>query len=70
MYGLRDRGVVREGAFADLVLFDPDAIADRATFAEPTLPADGIEMVVVNGTVAYENNEVRNRSGRLLRPIR
>lgn len=70
MYGLQDRGVVREGAFADLVLFDPETIADRATFDQPTLPADGIEMVVVNGTIAYDNNEVRNRCGRMLRPVR
>lgn len=51
-YGLVDRGAIRVGAFADLVLFDPDRVGDRATYADPTAAADGIEMVVVNGQEA------------------
>lgn len=51
--GLLDRGVLREGAFADLVLFDPDTINDRGTFAAP-LPPAGIRWVLVNGVVAVE----------------
>jgi N-acyl-D-amino-acid deacylase len=47
--GLTDRGVVRRGAVADLVLFDPDTIADTATFADPRQPARGIHTVLVNG---------------------
>ena len=47
--GWKDRGTIREGAFADLVLFDPDTVIDRSTFAEPTLLPDGIEKVFVNG---------------------
>jgi N-acyl-D-amino-acid deacylase len=47
--GLTDRGVVREGAVADLVLFDPATIADTATFAEPRQTAMGIHTVLVNG---------------------
>jgi N-acyl-D-amino-acid deacylase len=49
-FGLTDRGRVQLGAFADLVLFDADAITDRATFAEPQQNAIGIQHVLVNGT--------------------
>jgi N-acyl-D-amino-acid deacylase len=51
-YRLADRGVIQVRAFADLVLFDPDRIGDRATYADPTATAEGIEMVVVNGRPA------------------
>nr|NIV39079.1 amidohydrolase family protein [Anaerolineae bacterium] len=47
--GLRDRGNVREGAYADLVVFDPATIADRATYAEPHRYPEGIHHVLVNG---------------------
>jgi N-acyl-D-aspartate/D-glutamate deacylase len=66
--GLRDRGVVREGAFADLVTFDPVTVADLATFARPAVPPTGIETVVVNGVVAVRDGlETGARPGRLLR---
>jgi N-acyl-D-amino-acid deacylase len=48
-FGLTGRGIVAAGAYADLTVFDPDTIIDRATFADPTLPAAGIEHVFVNG---------------------
>jgi len=51
--GLEDRGVLREGAFADVVMFDPDAIEDRASLEEPRLRAKGVEMVLVNGKAVY-----------------
>ena len=50
-FKLRDRGVLRVGAYADVVVFDPDAIADRATFDHPYRPAQGVSHVVVNGTL-------------------
>jgi N-acyl-D-aspartate/D-glutamate deacylase len=53
VFGLKDRGVVREGAFADLVLFDPDRVRDRATYEQPRLPAEGIGRVWVNGRQAW-----------------
>jgi len=51
--GLEDRGVLREGASADVVVFDPEAIEDRASLEEPRLSAKGVEMVLVNGKAAY-----------------
>lgn len=51
-FGIPDRGFVREGCFADLVLFDPGRIRDRSSLAEPTAPAEGIAQVYVNGMAA------------------
>jgi len=51
--GLEDRGVIRPGAAADLVLLDPDGIRDRATPQEPQVTAEGIERVWVNGVQVY-----------------
>ena len=50
-FKLRDRGMLRVGAYADVVVFDPDTIADRATFDHPYRPAQGVSHVVVNGTL-------------------
>ena len=52
--GWTDRGLVREGYVADLVLFDPLTVADRATFDEPRLPAAGISHVLVNGELVID----------------
>lgn len=52
---LGDRGLVREGYAADLVLFDPDTVADAATFDEPRQPATGIPYVLVNGTPVIDD---------------
>jgi N-acyl-D-amino-acid deacylase len=49
-FGLSNRGVIREGAAADLVVFDPNRVADEATFADPQQPTVGIHHVLVNGT--------------------
>lgn len=67
-FGLTDRGYLREGAFADLVLFDEAAVVDRATFADPLLMPTGISEVVVNGTVVVQDGvHTGSRPGRALR---
>jgi len=67
-FGLTDRGLLRPGAAADVVLLDPDRVADRATFLEPTQLSEGIELVFVNGHVAYEDQKVVQRAGTRLEP--
>jgi N-acyl-D-amino-acid deacylase len=52
-FGLTDRGILAEGKFADLVLFDPETVADAATFAHPIQPAHGIDLVFVNGRTVW-----------------
>ena len=67
-FGLVDRGVIREGAIADLVLFDEDAIIDRATFDQPLDMPAGIHEVVVNGTpVAIDGEHTGALPGRVVR---
>lgn len=53
--GLADRGVVREGAMADLVLFDPDTIADTATYTDPRRQATGVHTVLVDGVAVLSD---------------
>lgn len=66
-FKLADRGVIRLGAFADLVLFNPRTIKDTATFANPISAAQGIEAVFVNGQLSYHAGEVsQTRMGRFL----
>jgi len=66
--GLRDRGIIAEGYFADLVLFDPDRIIDRATYKDPRQFPEGIHYVIVNGQVLLEQGQLRGiRPGKVLR---
>jgi N-acyl-D-aspartate/D-glutamate deacylase len=55
--GLADRGLVEQGFYADLVVFDPDRIQDHATFDDPHRYASGVSEVVVNGTLALRDGE-------------
>jgi N-acyl-D-amino-acid deacylase len=65
--GLRDRGTLREGTFADLVLFDPQTVIDRATFAEPQALPVGIQTVFVNGEKVWdEGRPTGAKPGRVL----
>ncbi len=66
--GLRDRGMLREGMWADIVVFDPETIEDKATFADPQQYPVGIEYVLVNGKVAVQKGQYTGAlSGRVLR---
>ncbi len=66
--GLRDRGVVRRGMFADLTLFDPARVQDRATFDEPNQYPEGIEYVIVNGQLEVDKGQrTAANAGRVLR---
>ena len=65
---LQDRGILRAGMKADVIVFDPDAIADRATFDNPHQFAAGVEHVVVNGVAVLRNGELTKAlPGRTLR---
>jgi N-acyl-D-amino-acid deacylase len=67
-FGLRDRGVLRVGAHADLVLFDPATVIDRADFDQPMQPSAGIEQVYVNGRCVWRDGATTGeRPGRALR---
>ncbi|HEY3135360.1 MAG TPA: D-aminoacylase [Blastocatellia bacterium] len=56
--GLTDRGLIREGMKADIVIFDPKRVIDRATFREPQLLSEGIDRVFVNGEPVWEGGKV------------
>ncbi len=67
-FGLAQRGWIREGYYADLVLFDPAMVRDIATFDHPVRQSEGIEAVWVNGTLSYQKQTVTGeRTGRFLK---
>ncbi len=68
VYGMVDRGVIREGAYADLVLFDPETVADVATYDAPIRPSIGILETWINGQSAYVfgDGATEARAGRLV----
>jgi N-acyl-D-aspartate/D-glutamate deacylase len=67
-FGLVDRGRIEPGRFADLVLFDPQSIADLATYDDPKREPAGISLVVVNGKIAHRDGRHANAgSGQMLR---
>jgi N-acyl-D-amino-acid deacylase len=67
-FGFAGRGVLRAGAVADLVAFDPDRVADTASFDDPIRAADGIELVLVGGVPVWDGGvQTAARPGHLLR---
>ena len=67
-FRLRDRGLICDGSYADLVIFDPQTVADIGTYQEPRRHPPGIHSVIVNGTVTIEQGRHRGTcNGRLLR---
>jgi len=66
--GIFDRGLLREGMWADVVVFDPRKVMDRATFLEPHQFPEGILYVLVNGEIVVEDNQqTEKKPGKLLR---
>jgi dihydroorotase/N-acyl-D-amino-acid deacylase len=66
--GLRDRGLLREGMFADITVFDPRLVMDRATFEVPNQYPDGIKYVIVNGQISVDDG--KRTSALAGRPLR
>jgi N-acyl-D-amino-acid deacylase len=62
-FGLVDRGEVREGAFADLVVFNPDTVTDQATYDDPQRLSVGIEQVIVNGVPIIADGKATENAG-------
>ena len=68
VFGFRDRGILRAGAIADITVFDPEVVLDRATFEKPTTLSDGIVHVIVSGDVIWENGrQTAARPGKFVR---
>jgi N-acyl-D-amino-acid deacylase len=68
VFGFVDRGVLRPGAFADVVIFDPAKVVEKATYREPHQIAEGMDWVLVNGQIAKREGEYTGtRAGRVLR---
>lgn len=71
VFGMSDRGIIREGAAADIVVFDPAAVRDRATYTEPHQLAAGMSWVLVNGVpVLTEGKFTSALPGKVLRKTR
>ncbi|MFW9781126.1 MAG: amidohydrolase family protein [Candidatus Heimdallarchaeota archaeon] len=66
--GLRDRSLIREGNWADIVIFNPETIKDNTTYEEPHQFPEGIRYVLVNGVIVIENSkQLRKYPGKVLR---
>ncbi len=69
-FGFIERGLLKTGYFADLVVFDPATVLDLATFEEPAQPSAGIEQVFVNGVIVWKEGKVTGaRPGSILKPM-
>jgi len=68
VFGIEGRGELREGAFADLVVFDPTRVVDRATYQKPRELAEGMDWVIVNGAIARKDAAFTGaRAGKVLK---
>lgn len=71
VFGMKDRGSVQSGAYADIVIFDPARIRDTATYENPHQLAEGVTHVIVNGVLVRDNGTFTNAlPGRVLSPAR
>jgi len=65
---LASRGLLKEGYFADVTIFDPERIIDHATYQKPTQLSEGVKYVFVNGQLEYENGRLTGaKAGAVLR---
>jgi N-acyl-D-amino-acid deacylase len=65
--GITRRGIITRGYFADLILFNPESVADKATITTPDALSEGIEMVWVNGKLVYNSKKaIENFPGRFI----
>ena len=68
LLGLQDRGLIREGLYADLVIFDPEKVIDRSTFERPHQYSAGISYVLVNGEIVVDHGQISSaRPGMVLK---
>jgi len=66
--GIKDRGILKVGFYADIVMFDPETINDKATFENPHQYSEGMSLVLVNGKPVWDNGKFTgNLPGRVLR---
>ena len=67
-FSFHDRGIIRPGMIADLVLFDPSKVTDKATFEDPHQYSEGFDVVIVNGLVAVKDGNLNGvRGGSFIR---
>ncbi len=67
LLGFQNRGVLKPNAFADVVVFNPKTIQDKATYDQPYLQAEGVSHVIVNGEVAFANKVPKGSFGQVIR---
>jgi N-acyl-D-amino-acid deacylase len=60
-FNLRDRGLLREGYAADIVIFDENTVADKATFENPHQYAEGFQSVIVNGEIVFDGAKMTGK---------
>jgi N-acyl-D-amino-acid deacylase len=69
--GLKDRGVLRDGAAADITVIEPEVLADRATYEDPCRPPAGVRLTIVNGQIVWRDGQATGlRPGRMLKSQR
>jgi N-acyl-D-amino-acid deacylase len=68
VFGMRDRGIIREGAAADIVIFDPAKVVEKSTYVDPHHHAEGMTYVLVNGVIVVDNGKFTDAlPGKVLR---